>query len=77
MMGGTGLTMASTMVLGLTWDRETKVHDITCTRSRTLYLEDVSGVWDWDKSEFVEVARGDEQPAIKSGFRASPGRPPF
>ena len=77
MMGGTGLTMASTIVLGLTWERETRVHDITCTRSRTLYLEDVSGLWDWDSSKFVEVVRDDDQPAIKSGFRASPGRPPF
>lgn len=51
MMGGTGLTMASDMVLGFDSDEE-HVHTISCTRSRTGYLSGVKGTWDWEVSTF-------------------------
>lgn len=51
MMGGTGLIMASDMVLGLDVN-EDHIHKISCTRSRTGYLKTIQGEWDWERSEF-------------------------
>lgn len=54
MMGGTGLIMASDMVLGFDADEsEPKVHTISCTRSRTGYLRTVKGTWDWSTCTFT------------------------
>lgn len=52
MMGGTGLIMASDMVIGLDVNDE-REHKITCTRSRTGYLDTVFGHWDWETSAFT------------------------
>lgn len=52
MMGGTGLIMASDMVLGIDAD-DNHVHTISCTRSRTGYLRTVKGTWDWNTSTFT------------------------
>jgi replicative DNA helicase len=51
MMGGTGLIMASDMVIGLDVNEE-HIHKITCTRSRTGYLRTVLGTWNWDTCTF-------------------------
>ena len=52
MMGGTGLIMASDMVLGLDVNDD-RVHKITCTRSRSQYFAGVRGDWDWETSTFT------------------------
>lgn len=51
MMGGTGLIMASDMVIGLDADDE-RNHYLSCTRSRTGYFSSVKGFWDWDVCAF-------------------------
>lgn len=51
MMGGTGLIMASDMVVGLDMG-EDKVSKITCTRSRSQSFKDVRGEWDWETCAF-------------------------
>jgi hypothetical protein len=52
MMGGTGLIMASDMVLGLDVTDD-HLYKITCTRSRTGYLDTVLGNWDWETCTFT------------------------
>ena len=52
MMGGTGLVMASDMVLGFDVSDE-MVHTISCTRSREGYLSTVKGKWNWDRCTFT------------------------
>lgn len=59
MMGGTGLTMASDMVLTFDWS-EDGVHRIGCSRSRTKYLPPVCGTWDWDTAEFTAFDEDDD-----------------
>ena len=61
MMGGTGITMAADMVLGVDIDDD-NVHTLSCTRSRLRYLTTVHGRWDWAKSEFTEVDAEPDQP---------------
>jgi archaellum biogenesis ATPase FlaH len=51
-MGGTGLIMASDMVLGFDADDQA-VHTISCTRSRTGYLRTVRGIWNWNRCSFT------------------------
>ena len=52
MMGGTGLVMWSTMVLGVNIDEEHSMHTINCTASRIGYLPTIHGTWDWDTCAF-------------------------
>lgn len=52
MMGGTGLLMASDMVLTLDMDSE-GLNTIACSRSRTRYLPAVRGHWHWKTSTFM------------------------
>lgn len=59
MMGGTGLIMASDMVLGLDVN-DAHEHKISCTRSRTGYLLTVRGTWDWNTCTFTAYADEDE-----------------
>jgi DnaB helicase-like protein len=56
MMGGTGLLMASDMVLSLDMDKETWVNSIYCSRSRTRYLPSIRGQWHWKESKFNVLA---------------------
>ena len=51
MMSGTGLIMASDMVIGLDASEDHE-HLISCTRSRTGYLDKVRGTWNWDTCVF-------------------------
>lgn len=53
MMGGTGLLMASDMVLTLDMDKDDWTNTIACSRSRTRYLPTVRGSWHWKTSAFV------------------------
>lgn len=59
MMGGTGLIMASDMVIGLDADAEHN-HFVTCTRSRTGYFSSVRGWWDWDTCVFNPLENEDD-----------------
>jgi replicative DNA helicase len=52
MMGGTGLLMASDMVLTLDMDKEDWTNTIACSRSRTRYLPTIRGQWHWKTSAF-------------------------
>lgn len=52
MMGGTGLIMASDMVLSLDMDTESKINTLTCSRTRTTWLPTVKGEWKWKYCEF-------------------------
>lgn len=60
MMGGTGLIMASDMVLGIDAD-DKHVHTVSCTRSRTGYLRTIRGTWDWNTCTFTVM---EEQPEV-------------
>lgn len=51
-MGGTGLIMASDMVLGFDIDDQ-GINTVNCTRSRTGYLHTVKGRWDWNRCVFL------------------------
>jgi hypothetical protein len=65
-MGGTGLIMASDMVLGFDADPSTRLHTINCTRSRTGYLPTVKGLWDWTRCSFAVTE------VVGNGTSASP-----
>jgi DnaB-like helicase C terminal domain len=72
MMGGTGLIMASDMVIGIDADdnpddRE-KIHTISCTRSRTGYFRSVKGTWDWKTSAFTVRAEPESIDESKYGY---------
>lgn len=54
MMGGTGLIMASDMVLTLDMD-DAKVNTLTCSRTRTTWLPTLRGQWKWKYCEFEEI----------------------
>lgn len=51
MMGGTGLRMASDLVLGIDKGKDGIV-TVNCTASRNEYLKTVRGEWDWDTYRF-------------------------
>lgn len=52
MMGGTGLIMASDMVITLDMDPETQINKLTCSRTRTTWLPTLRGQWWWKSCEF-------------------------
>lgn len=67
MMAGTGLRMASDVVLTLDKDLETQIVTITCTASRLSYLPTVKGEWLWDDFRFnAMVDEGWESEADES-----------
>jgi hypothetical protein len=65
MMGGTGLIMASNMVLTADMDRETRINTLACSRTRTVELPTVEGTWNWQYSVFngEPATYGDEDTA--------------
>lgn len=80
MMGGTGLVMASDMVLGIDADDSKgadKVHTISCTRSRTGYLKTVKGTWDWNTSAFTVRDNAEFDESKFDTGRDSSGDAPF
>lgn len=67
MMGGTGLIMASDMVLTLDMD-DAKVNTLTCSRTRTTWLPTLKGEWKWKYCEFdvlpEDFADADEEDEV-------------
>lgn len=55
MMGGTGLLMASDMVLSLDMNPETLVNTLQCSRTRTTWLPTLKGQWKWRYCAFEEI----------------------
>lgn len=68
-MGGTGLIMASDMVLGFDAD-DHGLNTINCTRSRTGYLPTVRGRWNWNTCTFMvtEIPGGQSADANKFAY---------
>lgn len=60
MMGGTGIIMAASLVLGVDAD-EDHLRTLTCTRARLKYLTSVHGVWNWATCQFTEQEPVDEE----------------
>jgi hypothetical protein len=54
MMGGTGLIMASSAVVGVDMDAD-QVNKLSWTRGRDGYLKSVRGEWDWETCVFNEL----------------------
>lgn len=81
MMGGTGLIMASDMVIGIDADDnpdgKAKVHTVSCTRSRTGYFPTVRGTWDWDTSTFTVRAEPEKVDESKYGYENGESGAPF
>lgn len=68
-MGGTGLIMASDMVLGFDAD-DHGLNTINCTRSRTGYLPTIRGRWNWNTCTFMvtEIPGGQSADANKFAY---------
>jgi hypothetical protein len=54
MMGGTGLIMASDMVITLDMD-ENQTNTLTCSRTRTIWLPKLRGQWKWKHCQFETI----------------------